>query len=101
MFCRLLTFSDGALYYEVGSTTCSLSALISRFFFMKYIEHFQNDLEHISRVQHIFLYHLNAHFILGVTKFLYYKYTSSFNFCRTTKVNRSTKSVIFTHLKKA
>ena len=33
MFCRFLTFSDGALYYEVGSTACGLTGTYLKTFF--------------------------------------------------------------------
>ena len=36
MFCRFLTFSDGALYYEVGSTTCGLTGTYLKTFFMNF-----------------------------------------------------------------
>ena len=51
MFCSFLTFSDGALCYEVGSTTCGLSGAYLKTFFMDFNIILRKCGTHISRVQ--------------------------------------------------
>ena len=102
MFCRFLTFSDGVLYYEVGSTTCGLTGTYLKTFFMNFNKKILNDAERIFLViKTDFLYHQNAHFILYGSGTFIFKYTSLFFFFMATKVNRSTKNDFFTSFKKS
>ena len=102
MFCRFLTFSDGALYDEVGSTTCGLSGTYLKTFFMNF--------------NNIFKTMWNAYFSCSKQTFYIirmpisysrscaidiFKYTSLYYFFMATKVNRSTKSDFFTNFKKS
>ena len=68
---------------------------------MNFIEPLKYFRNFISRVQHIFYISPECPFHTLGAGGPYHNIHHYFYFCRTTKVNRSTKSVISTHLKKS
>ena len=98
MFCRFMTFSDGALYYEVGSTTCGLTGTYLKTFFMnfnKILQTMWNAYFSCSK-QTFYIIRIPISYSRALACVIFkYTCTSLYYFFMATKVNRSTKSDFF------